>query len=114
MREPEVIRPLQIGLIAYNRQQAEEGLRVIAENNEEQVKYLDNNKLVLQDDTTIYVLYDSPYQLRGRRFDQLVLFDDNRWNVLDTKRDFIVKILKEYIFPWSCVPVDYIVMQYEN
>ena len=109
----EQIRPLKIGLIAYNREQSQSAIKDFAKNNEEQIIFFSKDKIKLRDGTEIYVLHDNEYDLRGRKFDQLILCDDDRWDIIHQKGDFIARVLNNNVFYNSCVPYDYIVMKYE-
>ena len=112
MTRVEQIRPLKIGLIAYNRKQAELALRDFVENNEEQIVYFSKDNIKLKDGTIIHALHDIDNSLRGLMLDQLMLCDDCRWNVIHNRSE-LIKDTYMRIYNHSCVPDDYIIMKYE-
>ncbi|MBU5331712.1 hypothetical protein KQI61_05845 [Anaerocolumna aminovalerica] len=73
-----------IGFLGYTSELSIKGLKKFAENNIEQVKDKKfnncNAEVYLYDGTTIKAITYG-MNLRGYKFDQLVLFDDNRWNI---------------------------------
>ena len=107
----ETFHPLKIGLIGYNNEQTRYGLKYLAENNSEQVKYITKEELALNDDTVIYALYNEKNAF-GVKLDQIILFDDEKWNILEKRKDFIQHILL-YTYGHSCVPDEYVVMKCE-
>lgn len=111
MREPEKLYPLKIGLIGYNRQQTQHGMRVFAYENRDKVCYFTKNKIILEDETEIHAIYNMN-DVRNKMFDQLILCDDERWNVLEERKAFIEDVLR-YITSYSCVPYDFLVMKFE-
>ena len=111
MIEAEIIRPLRLALIAYNSKQALEGLKIIAKNNEDRIKHLDRTELLFKDGTKIIALFDDSCYI-GKKFDQLVIFDDARMNVSYKKRDFIAEILYHCVCPVSCIPEQYRILKY--
>ena len=119
MRKPEEYNPLTIGLMGYNTQQTYYGMQLFESNNREQIKSHGSNGLdiILNDETRIVPISPSlnfDLYLRGRRLDQLILFDDERWNIETRHTDLIIKILHECILYHTCVPNDYIIMRYLN
>ena len=119
MRKPEEYNPLTIGLMGYNTQQTYYGMQLFENNNREQIKSHGSNGLdiILNDETRIIPISPSlnfNLYLRGRRLDQLILFDDERWNIEIKHSDLIKKILHQYILSYTCVPDDYIIMRYLN
>lgn len=108
----EQIKPLKIGLIAYNRVQSELAIKDFIKNNEDQIDSFTKNKVMLKDGTTIHVLNDMN-DLRGYRLDQLMLCDDYRWDINYHRDSFIMAALQLAIYPRSCVPNDFIIMEYE-
>ena len=107
----EDIRPLMIGLIGYNMEQTEYGLWVLSNENSDQVDCVERHRIKFNDGTEIRAIYNENSAC-GRRFDQIILFDDEKWNIYEKRRDLI-----EYVFwhmaNYSCVPEEYIVMKLE-
>ena len=111
MRELEKLYPLKIGLIGYNTKQTQYGMQVLAHENSDKVCCFTKNKVVLEDETEIYAIYNMN-NVRGRKFDQLILCDDERWNILEERKTFIEDVL-HYITNHSCVPDNFLVMKFE-
>ena len=111
MREPETLYPLKIGLIGYNTKQTEYGLRVLAHENSEKVRYFTKDKIIFEDETEIHAIHNID-NVRGRKFDQLILCDDERWCIWKERRILIENVLS-YIMGHTCVPDEHIVMNLE-
>lgn len=81
IREVEQIVPLKIGFIGYNSRLTQDGLMQFAENNKEDVEICNYRQsyIRLKDGTEIFGLYENRKEsLRCQRYDQLILFDDER------------------------------------
>ena len=111
MREPETLYPLKIGLIGYNTKQTEYGLRVLAHENNEKVRYFTKDRIVFEDETEIYAIRNID-NVRGKKLDQLILCDDERWHIWTDRKIFIENVLS-YIMGHTCVPNEHIVMKFE-
>lgn len=73
--------PLKIGFIGYNSRLTQDGLMQFAENNKEDVEICNYRQsyIRLKDGTEIFGLYENRKEsLRCQRYDQLILFDDER------------------------------------
>ena len=109
----EQIKPLKIALIGYNREQTINALKIFFENNKEDVicfnKY--GRFILFKDETVIQAIFNED-NLRGQRFDQLILCDDSRWNIKIRRRGFI-DYVRLNMMSHSCVPEDYQIMHYE-
>jgi hypothetical protein len=107
----EVVRPLKIGFIGYNREQTDTGLEQFVKSNKDQVTHFARCEVVLEDGTKIVPIYNED-NVRGKKFDQIILCDDERWNIWEKRKDLI-----EYVFWYmaghSCIPEEYIVMKCE-
>lgn len=115
MKEVEEIRPLKLGLIGYNREQTFEGMKYLAKNNAENVERFSKtgHLIKMKDGTKIFALTDE-YFIRGHRLDQIILFDDSRWDIVHKQSDFICHIIDYCINGYSCVPDEFVVLKYEN
>ncbi len=117
IKEIEQIVPLRIGFIGYNSQLTQDGLRQFVENNEEDVEIFKYRQsyIRLKDGTEIVGLYENRVDgLRGHRLDQLILFDDERWEIKWGRYDFIRRIIKRCIDGYSCVPEGFQILEYED
>ena len=119
MREPEKYNPLTIGLMGYNTEQTFYGMQFFENNNKEQIKSYGSNGLniILNDGTRIIPIFPNlnlDLYIRHNKLDQLILFDDERWNIETVHKDLIAKILHECILDYTCVPNNYIIMRYLN
>lgn len=69
----------------------------------------------LKDGTEIAGLYENRVDgLRGHRFDQLILFDDERWMIKWERSEFIKRIIERCISWYSCVPEEFQIIEYED
>ena len=115
----EKIRPLKIGLLGYTSDLSLKGLRQIYENNKEDIdgdRIFNNGShsyIKFKDGAVIETLNYNEISLRGRKFDQLILFDDNRWEILTHKIDMIYYI-QSYTMFYSFVPDEYQIILYED
>lgn len=117
IREIEQIVQLKIGFIGYNTQLTQDGLRKFAKNNKEDLEIFNYRQsyIRLKDGTEIFGLYENSIgELRCQRLDQLILFDDNRWEIKWKRYDFIKNIMERCLSCYSCVPDDFQVLEYED
>lgn len=117
IRKIEQITPLKIGFIGYNSQLTQDGLRKFANNNEEDVEIFKYRKsyIRLKDGTEMVGLYENRGGgLRGHRFDQLILFDDERWMIKWDRYNFIKTVIEKCMRWYSCVPEEFQVLEYED
>lgn len=115
MREIEKVQPLRLGFMGYNTNLTLCGMRDFAENNREDVEFFAPNKryLRLKDGTEIYALLENGISLRGHDLDQLILYDDNRWEIKSHRYKFIIWILENLMYR-SCVPDEFKILEYED
>lgn len=108
---------LKIGFIGYNSQLTQDGLRQFVINNEEDVEIFEYRKsyIRLKDGTEIVGLYENRGDgLRGHRFDQLILFDDERWMIKWDRYNFIKTLIEKCTSWYSCVPEEFQILEYED
>lgn len=111
--------PLVIAFLGYTSALSQKGLKRLAEDNFEQVDNLKMKQrgaiLKLKDGTVIVTVdYDRiDFTERGYRFDQLILCDDERWDITYYKADVISHIIKENMC-FSCVPEEYRILKYQG
>ncbi len=107
---------LNIGILGYNNKLSEYGFKQIIENNKEQVKKISKNKRIalLKDGTRLEaILNPGWHRLQGCRFDQLILFDDNRW-LIYYYRDEDIYNIKKFTMMLSNVPEEFQILNYED
>ncbi len=117
IREIERIVPLKIGFIGYNSRITEDGLMQFAENDKEDVEIVNYKQsyIRLKDGTEIFGLYENSIgDLRSRRLDQLILFDDKRWEIKWKRYNFIQRTIERCMSWYSCVPEKFQILEYEN
>lgn len=117
IREVEQIVPLKIGFIGYNSRLTRDGLMQFAENNKEDVEICNYRQsyIRLRDGTEIFGLYENRKEsLRCQRYDQLILFDDERWMIKWDRHNFIREIIIRCISLYSCVPEEFQILEYED
>lgn len=117
IREIEQIVPLKIGFIGYNSKLTQDGLRQFVENNKEDIEIFKCRQgyIRLKDGTEIVGLYENKVgDLRSRRLDQLILFDNERWIIKWDRCDFIKRIITRCIDWYSCVLEEYQIIEYED
>lgn len=106
-----------IAFLGYTRDLSVYGLRQFAENNEEQIlkfnKSRDNCVLYLKDGTKITAIGYSENWCDGYKFDQLILFDDDRWHIEFDKMKEIGNIMLGTMCI-SNVPDEFQILRYED
>lgn len=118
--EPEDISTpihFDIALLGYTTELSREGVKQLAENNKEQIEKLRINnydcELFLKDGTRIKAIGYSENWLRGYKFDQLILFDDDRW-LIDIHKDETIRMIKACTMYVSNVPEEFQILKYED
>ncbi len=117
IREIERVVPFKIGFIGYNSRLTQDGLMKFAENNKEDVEIVNYRQsyIRLKDKTEIFGLYENSIDdLRSRRLDQLILFDDNRWEIKWKRYNFIQRTIERCMSWYSCVPEEFQILEYED
>lgn len=114
--EREPFEKFDIALLGYNVKLTRYGIRQFVDNNIEQVTQFDTSRNIvyLKDGTMIKGLICSDDRsLRGYRFDQLLLFDDNRW-LIELEREEDIWIIKALTMQLSNVPEEFQILKYED
>lgn len=104
MSQPEQTLPLRIGFLGCTGNKTMYGFSHFAEENRESIKLFTKNKIVFTDGTIAFPLLNVS-NIIGQKFDQLILFGD------DLEISKLKKTLQE-LGCRSCVPEEYIIMQY--
>ena len=96
-----------IAFIGYNEEQTRRYLEDLARVNAEQVQRFDkrNGVVTLKDGTTITAVKADTEFLNGRRFDQVIVADDRRLDVVERRFPEILALGR--CMSNSVVPVDY-------
>lgn len=107
--------PLRLALLGYNQKTTEMGLRYFINNNADQIEGVSwvNKEIRLKDGSTIRgIISADELYLRGKRFDQLILFDDNRWEI-EWYRSEDIRIIKALTMYISVIPEEFQIIKYE-
>ena len=107
---------IDIGFLGYNAKLTEYGLKQFIENNEEDIDkvYWIQKVVFLKDGTKIKGLTTpNDIGLRGFKIDQLILFDDNRWEI-EWARAEEIRIIKALTMQVSNVPEEFLILKYED
>ena len=99
--------PYNIAFIGWNEEQTCRYLEDLARVNADQVHRFDKRRgcVTLKDGTTITAVKPVPEFLYGRRFDQVIVADDRRLNVIDRRYPEIVAL--DHSMANSIVPVHF-------
>ena len=109
------VLPLRLALLGYDQNTTEQGLRYFINNNIKQVEGMTwaNKEIRLKDGSTIKGITSvDEMSLRGKRFDQLILFDDDRWKI-EWDREEDIRIIKAHTMYVSVVPEEFQIIKYE-
>jgi len=110
------MKPLNIAILGYNVKQTIAGLRQITENNIEQVITINKttHTVLLKDGTKLQAILSlDERSLQGKHFDQLMLFDDNRWDIRDHRLKDIFYITNVGMRQ-SVIPEEFQIIEYED
>jgi len=110
------MKPLNIAILGYNIKQTIAGLRQITENNIEQVIAINKttHTVLLKDGTKLQAILSlDERSLQGKHFDQLILFDDNRWEIRDYRLKDIFYIINVGMRQ-SVIPEEFQIIEYED
>ena len=91
------------------------GLRYFINNNMEQIEGVNwiGKEIRLKDGSTIKgIISADELYLQGKRFDQLILFDDNRWEI-EWYRSEDIRIIKALTMYISVIPEEFQIIKYE-
>ena len=107
----EQARPLNIAFLGYNATTTRKGFQMMIEENKDQIEKVTNGgcRALLKDGTMIVAIL-SDCNLRGYKFDQLILCDDERWKIYGHKAELIDDILS-YNMGLSYVPDEFKVLK---
>lgn len=98
---------LRLGLLGYTSQLSIDGVKQIAENNKDEIVKCVITSFeahVVFKDGSIVKSISHNGNLRGQKFDQLILFDDERWLIHFEKSRVIQRIVEETMHMSSVAP----------
>ena len=104
-----------LALLGYNAKLTRYGFEQFVKNNEEQIWKVNMRDLIafFKDGTQVIGLLSADDRIRGYRFDQLILFDDNRWEI-ERHREEDIEIIKALTMQLSNVPEKFQILKYED
>lgn len=110
------IRSLKIGFMAYNAKLTHDLFKWFCKNNENLITKYDISKYKAEakfkDGTRVFAILTTPYKpfWRGVRMDQLILCDDERWEIYHERHNDIYN-LKEYNMSVSNIPEEFQILE---
>jgi len=110
------VKPFNIAILGYNSKLSVEGLNQIIENNREQLSRVSSfrQRVMLKDNTTLEAIVRVDYNaLEGKNIDQLILFDDNRWEI-EWSRSRDIELIQAMAMQRSIVPEEFQILKYED
>ncbi len=114
--EREPFEYFDLAFLGYNYKTTKDGFGLFLRNHAEQILRADMLSLtaVFKDGTRIRGLYNADYRnLAGYKFDQLILFDDERW-LIEWDRAEDIRIIKALTMQLSNVPKEFQILKYED
>lgn len=107
-------RSLTIGFMGYNQKLTNSLFKWFCENNKEELVQCRfggwNPTVVFKDGTQIIPIF-SPSQQRGLKLDQLILCDDDRWNIY-SNRFSDIEIIRLCNMSITNVPEEFQILEY--
>lgn len=97
-------------MIGYNHEQEMQALKEIVRMENYACRAINTNRIITLDGTKYFTISDKLLSC-GIELDQLIIADDNRWNVYQEKRS-LIKQAKLRLFK-SCVPDDFLIIELE-
>ena len=110
------MKPLNIAVLGYNSKLSVEGVKQLIKNNEEQfvVFNVSRGTAVLKDGPRLEAITDPSEQtLRGKSIDQLILFDDDRWEIV-WSRAHDIELIQAMTMQRTIVPKKFQILKYED
>ena len=107
---------LDIAFLGYNAKLTKYGLKQFIENNKESIDKVNwiQKMIHLKDGTRIKgLITPDEVGLRSFRIDQLILFDDNRWEI-EWARAEEIRIIKALTMQVSNIPEEFLILKYED
>ena len=101
---------LLIAVVGYDYIESCKAARLLAEKDISEIKSIKNKGTILMQDGTIYKCFSTPDFIAGHKIDQLIIVDDERFNVTEKQRETIKYI--DCAMITSCVPNKYMIQVY--
>jgi hypothetical protein len=104
---------LRVAVIGYTYELSCRAIRILAKSDESKIKTVKKSQIIMEDDTEYFAISPDSYDsLRGYKFDQLIIVDDDRWEIL-YKHCGIINYIKQRILYYSFVPESFQVQKFE-
>ncbi len=104
---------LKIGVLGWDSHLSQVALKQVVLNDKTTTpKKIYKDKVITEDESLYMIVPQEIDKLRGLRFDQLILVDDERWQLLD-KHYYLIKDFENYVISTSCVPDEFKIQKYE-
>jgi hypothetical protein len=104
---------LNIGILGYNSELSEYGFKQIVKNNKEQIKFISSKCIAIFKDGTELRVINPNSELRGYKIDQLILFDNNKWEIYSHRNEDI-RLIKTLLMFSSNIPKEFQILEYED
>lgn len=113
--EREPFEYFDLAFLGYNAKLTKEGFGQFLRNNAEQISKADMKSLtaLFKDGTRIKGLVLVDEMMRGYRFDQLILFDDDRW-MIDYIKAAEIRWIQKLAMQQSNIPEEFQILKYED
>lgn len=102
---------LTVAIVGFNYEQSKQALFEIATNDvDASIKYKTQDEIRMSDGTR-YVAFPTHNHVRGWCIDQVIVADDDRWNVFAQQYELLDWL--QYRMVHSCVPDEFRIQRYE-
>lgn len=102
---------LNIAIVAFNYELSKRALWEIANNDTNSKIKVRTKDYIIMEDGTKYKIFPTYNHVRGHCIDQLIIVDDDRWEVYNQQHELIDWI--KYRMFMSCVPEEFQIQEYE-
>lgn len=103
---------LSIAVVAYNFELSCRAIRILADNDlNSKPKIIRRDEIIMEDDVK-YKAFPTYNHARGHCIDQIIIVDDNRWEVYQQQYE-LIDWLKYRLDCTSCVPEEFQILKYE-
>lgn len=102
---------LNIAVVGYNFELSCKAIRIIAENDNCKINKITKDSIFMEDGTK-YKAFPTYNHARGHIVDQIIIVDDNRWEVYQKQYE-LIDWLKYRLGCVSCVPEEFQILEFE-